>query len=105
MAKLLLRMSEEEKHQYSESAHEARMTMSEWMRSVLNEAAALGNIPSKAKPLERDAPKTLSDIREMPGITTGDKIQSPFLPSAPVYPKRPEMGPDGYPIIEEEHYE
>ena len=103
MKGIAFKANDEEHFAWSEAAHEARMSMAEWMRSVLNEAASLGNVPTRARPVEREAPKTLSDIRNIPGLTTGDLIKpadNPFLAPPIVYAKRKEHAADGSDFID-----
>jgi hypothetical protein len=45
--------SEEERYAYNEAAHEARMSMSEWIRQVLNDAAGGHHV---ATPISRSVP-------------------------------------------------
>lgn len=82
------------------------LSLSFFLDEHLRELYGDGIEPTQSKAKVTPPPGGIKDFAVSLGMTTGNKMETKtFLPPPPVYAKRQEVGPDEYPVIEEEHYE
>lgn len=111
MERITFLAAEEEKYAYGEAAHEARMTLSEWMRQVLNSstggeivmvrAEKKSSLPTMDDLIKSGAVKSGKDFAQVPS-SKPLTFQETFQQATTQYKKKPEIGPDGYPIMNTE---
>jgi hypothetical protein len=77
MTRITFVSTEEEKYAYSESAYEGRMTLSEWIRCMLNEAANGHSVP---RSVAKNPVSTIEELKLNCSVVSGNDVPAPSVP-------------------------
>jgi len=88
--------------------HGPNLSLSFMLDEHLRELYGDGIEPAPSKSvITRPAAGDIKTLASSLGMTKASELEvkNPFMPTPVTYPKRQEIGPDGFPIIQEEHYD